>query len=207
MILLAFALLALLLVMTRADDTRRARALEGLWNSVLSDSGRETLDYFLRAIEEHRFGVGLLDRAAVERDERRLRHAVAVVEGFAPGIVEGLSAMRDMSYIIGALAPLPAIRPLAWAAWRLRGLGGLALFAHVLLVTAAERVRLRIWLLGRALGLCLRSLRRGIVAQPAARWATVRTALKDLAVVGDEAEVTYRHVVRALDAVGALATA
>jgi hypothetical protein len=197
---LAVALLILLLLVARANDRVRSRALEEAWNRVLSPAGDETLEYLVLAVKEHRVGIDVLDRAARARDEARLRRAVSVVEGFAPGIEEGLSAVRNMSRVVSALVPLPPVGPLLWRAWRLRGLSGAALIVHWVLVAAIERVRLRAWLLGKALGFCLRSLRRSTRGRT--EWKGVEVALHDLTVVSDEAELTYGRVVRALDAVG-----
>ncbi len=197
---IAIALLVCLLVVARVSERGRLRAREDTWNRILSPAGNEVLDYMVLAVQEHRVGLEVLRRAARGQDEERLRKAVSVVEGFAPGLEEGLAAVRNMSLAVRVLVPLPPIEPFLWRAWRLRGLSGLALAAHVILVATAERLRLRVWLLGRALGFCLGILRRS--ASGRAEWNKVEVALHDLAVVGSEAEVTYRRVVRALDAVG-----
>ncbi len=197
---LAFALLVLLLLVARVSDRVRSRALEETWSRVLSPAGHEALDYMVLAVREHRVGVDVLSRAARARDETRLRRAVFVVEGFAPGLEEGLSAVHSMARAVSAIVPLPPVGPLLWRAWRLRSLSSGALVVHVILVAAAERVRLRVWLLGRALGYCLRSLRRSSAG--CTEWKRVEVALHDLSVVGDQAELTYERIVRALDAVG-----
>ncbi len=197
---LAIALLVLLVLAGRARDRVRSRDLEETWNRVLSPAGHAALDHMVLAVREHRVGVEVLSRAARGHDEARLRRAVSVVEGFAPGLEEGLSAVRNMSLAVGALVPLPPVEPFLWRAWRLRGLSGAAFAAHVVLVAAAERLRLRVWLLGRALGFCVGLLRRSSAG--CAEWTRVEVALHDLAVVGDQAEMTYDRVVRALDAVG-----
>lgn len=204
----ALALLVLLLLMARLTDRARGRAIEEAWSGVLSASGSDALDYLVLAVDEHRVGLGVAARAARARDAARLHRAIAIVEGFAPGLAEGLRAVRTMSRVVSALVPLPPVAPCVWRAWRLRGLTAAALLLHAVLVAAAERARLRAWLLGRALSLCLGSLRRsaaGVENEPA--WAGVEAVLHDLGVVGDEAELTYRRVVTALDAVGRFATA
>ncbi len=199
---LALALLVLLLVIGRAGERARGRSLEDTWNHILSPAGHEVLDYMVLAVREHRVGVEVLSRAVLGRDEVRLRRAVSVIEGFAPGLEEGLMAVRNMSLAVDVLVPLPPVQPFLWRAWQLRGLSGVTLAAHVVLVAAGERLRLRVWLLGRALGFCLGLLRRSSAGR--AEWKKVEIAFHDLTAVGDEAEVTYDRVVRALDAVGGL---
>jgi hypothetical protein len=208
LVLLAIALLILLCVVVRARDTHRARRLEQTWSQILSPAGSEVLDYLVLAIEEHRVGLEVLARATLMRDEKRLRQAVAVVEGFAPGLEEGLSAVRRMARVVSVLVPLPPVAPALWRAMRLRGAAAAATLCHALLVGAAERARLRAWLLVRALRFCVTSLRRSAGHHDLRReWGAVEDVLQDLTAVGDETEVTYRRIVRALDAVGGFSPA
>lgn len=208
LVAVAVALLGLLLLIARLTDRARCRSIEEAWSGVLSSSGSNVLTYLVLAVDEHRVGLDLAARAARARDAARLRRAVAIVDGFAPGLAEGLQAVRTMSRVVAALVPLPPVAPSVWRAWRLRGLSAAALVIHVVLVAAAERVRLRVWLLGRALGICLASLRCSAThAETEPAWSRVESALHDLGVVGDEAELSYRRVVTALDAMGRFATA
>lgn len=201
---LAGLLLIVLLAVARARDSARTRRLEATWSQLLSRDGEDVLDYLVLAVEEHRVGLEVLARATSARDEVRLRRAIDVVEGFAPGLEEGLSAVRRMARVVSVLTPLPPVAPALWRAMQLRGVSAAAVLAHALLVGAAERARLRAWILGRALRFCLASL-RGSRTAGASSWVAVEVALHDLEAVGDEAERTYHQVVRALDAVGALA--
>jgi hypothetical protein len=204
---LAAFLLALLLAVARARNRERARRLASTWAQLLSPSGAEVLDYLVLAIEEHRIGLEVLSRAMIARDSARLRTAVEVVEGFAPGLEEGLTAVRRMARVVSVLVPLPAIGPALWRARGLRGAAAAAVLVHAVLVGAAERARLRAWLLARALRFCVASLHRSSSRLDAGQgeWPSVEIALQDLAAVGDETEVTYRRIVRALDAVGGFA--
>jgi hypothetical protein len=205
---LAVILLVVLLAVARSRDRARTRRLEATWSEVLSPDSGEVLDYLVLAVEEHRVGLDVLARATVARDEERLRRAIDVVEGFAPGLEEGLSAVRRMARVVGVLTPLPPVAPALWRAIQLRGFSAGAILAHALFVGAAERARLRAWILGRALRFCLSSLRGSARNTGAAReWRSVEVALHDLCAVGEEAERTYIQVVRALDAVGGLAEA
>jgi hypothetical protein len=204
---LAVLLLGLLIAVARARDRARSKRLASTWAHLLSPAGTEVLDYLVLAIEEHRVGLEVLSRATIARDSARLRTAVEVVEGFAPGLEEGLSAVRQMARVVSVLVPLPAVAPALWKARGLRGAAAAAIVLHAVLVGAAERARLRAWLLARALRICVASLHRSSSELDAGggEWPSVEIALQDLAAVGDETEVTYRRIVRALDAVGGFA--
>jgi hypothetical protein len=162
------------------------------------------LDLWSLPIEDQKFALDICARAEQARDVERLKAGVRAVEAFAPSVHEGLASMRDLARAIAAVTPVPAIRPSLWQSARLRALTGAAALLHAVLVSAAERVSLRLWLLGRALSLCVRWLRGAAWSPRGPIWSAVRANVADLRAVGLEAELTYRHVVRCLDAIGAL---
>lgn len=209
LLLLAMASLVLLLVVARTADAARGRRLAATWDGLLDPSSRELLDEVVLTVLEHRMGLEICDRAVAERDAARLRRAVGIVADFAPGLQAGLDAMSEMSRSASALVPLPPVRPLVWRAWQLRGLSGLALALHAVLVAAVERLRLRIWVLTKGLAWSLGWLSGASsrVADDHGQWAAIQLHLHDLAAVGDQAELTFEHVVRSLDAIGKLVPA
>jgi hypothetical protein len=205
--LLSLVALAVMLGYARVADDRRQREIERTFDRLLSGNGQDALDTMTLALQEHRAGLQACGAALRERDGARMRMACEAVEGFAPGLQDGLRATRNLLRAVSVLVPLPPVAPSAWRAWELRGLAGLVAVAHNLAVTGVERVRLRLWLLGRALVWSLGRLRGGtrrVQVEPAA-WTTIEVAVADLGTVGDEAEVTYERVVRALDADGKFA--
>jgi len=208
-LLLAGGLLVLLLLAARARDIERSATVANAWSETLTPNNRELLDRLTLTIGEHRVGVDACRRALGARDAARFRRAVTIVEDFAPGLRSGLEAMRTVGRAASTLVPLPAVRPLAWRAWQLRTLTGLVVVLHAALVAATERMRLRVWLLGRALAFCLRRLRCSSrrVAQDDREWGPVARTIDDLAMVGNEAALTYHHVVHALDSIARLAPA
>jgi len=202
-------LLALFLLLARRSEARNEQQSELLYDRLLSSRGQEVLEYLTNAVDEHRAGLEACGVALAVRDVERIKMATEAVELFAPGLTDGLRATRAMLRAISVMVPLPPVAPWVWRAWELRGLSGLTGLVHNLLVSGVERARLRVWLLARALSWSLRRLRTGadaVVLKPAA-WRSIEIAVADLATVGDEAELTYGRVVRALDVVGRFAPA
>lgn len=207
--LLVLGALGLMLLYARARDQERSQGLAAAWTQTLSPHSQRLLEQLQLSIGEHRVGLRVGWRATDARDAERLERAVGIIEAFAPGLLAGLSAIRDIARTTSTLVELPAVRPLAWRAWQLRTLSGLVLVLHAALVAVTERIRLRSWLLGRALVFLLGALRRaaGRVSRDQQAWAPVASALHDLAVVADEADATYESVVHALDSMARLAPA
>lgn len=210
MTLLLFALvsLGLLLVMARLADDRRTRALERQVSDLLSPEARWTLGRLQLVLSDHQMGVELGDQALRARDRRVLRAAVLAVEAHAPSVRAGLEALATISRTVAVLAGPRPTPVQAWRGWGPRGLAIAAAALGAVLVSGAERVRLRLWLLGAALQLGVRALQRAAGdVEVRGCWAGVEAAVRDLRLVGDEAGATYARVVRALDAVGAFARA
>lgn len=208
--LLAFAVLSLpvLLLLARLADERRQRVLERQVSDVLSPEARWTLDRLELVLGDHRMGVELGASALHARDRRILRAAVLAIEAHAPSVRAGFEALSSISRTVAVLVPPPPTPARAWRGWGPRGLAAAAAALGAMLVTGTERVRLRLWLLGRALQLGVRAVRRGVADVEARdRWAQVEAAVHDLHLVGAEAGVTYARVVLALDAVGAFGKA
>lgn len=204
-LLLAATSLLFFLFLGAVIDRGRQQALESRMDEVLSPGAAENLAYLRHAVQSHQAGVGVARRAAERADVERLRRAVWVVEGFAPGMWEGLRAMWALSRTVDVIVALPPIRPWVWCAWTLRGLSGVASVLHFLLVLGRERTRLRVWVISRSFRLCLRWLKTA-AAQEAPEWSSVRNTVNDLATVGDEAQATYERVIRSLDAAGEFLT-
>jgi hypothetical protein len=107
----------------------------------------------------------------------KLTRAVEIVADFAPSLREGLQAMQTVGRTVSAIIPIPPVRPLAWCAWKLRGLTGVAMIGHVVLVTAGERpragpdARMAAWFGAARRGSGGRvGSRRGAPVRPRRRW-------------------------------------
>lgn len=199
--LLLLLSLALFLLVARTADAARARRLARTWDATLGPGPQALLDELQLAVDEHRVGLDLCARARSAEDGPRLVRAARVVAGFARGLLEGLRTVRTLSRALAAMAPLRPVAPLPWRSWRLRGLAVVGLAGHAGLVAAAERFRLRTWILGRGLVLSVRGLVRAARrARGGAEWAPVDDHLHDLAAVGAETEATYRHLAHSIEA-------
>lgn len=202
----ALGLLGLMLAWARSAERQLEERIEADMDAALCGEPRALLAALMLPVRGHRLGLELCALARARADVGRLGRGVRVVEASAPGVLESLRAVRDVARTVGAIVPIPAPRPSAWRAWPLRGLAVAAAAVHAGLVSGAERVPVRVWLLARALVLGVRWL--GVAARgerPA--WARVERAAADLGVVGDQAEDTLARVVRAAAAARALTEA
>jgi len=201
-ILAALTLLFMLAVGSALDRVRQ-RTLERQFDRVLSGDATDALEYLTLHVQSHNLGLYVARLATDAEDIAKLRRAVGVVEDFAPGMWEGLRAIWSLARSIDAIVALPPVRPSVWQAWVLRGYSGAAAVIHCMLVTGAERTRLRLWVIARAFRFGLRRL-RGQASEEAPEWGRVRATLDDLETVGRETTLTAERVIRSLDVAGAL---
>lgn len=199
----ALSLVLLLAVARRHQNLHRAE-LEAQLTAVLSGDAREVLAFLMLPVEGSRVAAAVCQEAAGQGSVRQLRAAVRLVRLHAPALREGLSALATLSRTVAAVVDLPPVSPAAWNAWRLRGLAGLGALLHQVLVAGAERMRLRLWILGEATRLSLRWLRLGAARarRDAGAWHDVSRAAEDLDAAAVELEATYERLVRSLDLVG-----
>jgi hypothetical protein len=94
-------------------------------------------------------------------DARELLDAgFRVIEHFAPNLLKLLAAMATFSRMVSAMAPVAPLRPQQFQVGGLRGLAYLNQVLHHFLVTTSERFRLRLYILGRSVGLAVRYMVR-----------------------------------------------
>jgi hypothetical protein len=83
-----------------------------------------------------------------------------IIEHFAPNLLKLLAAMATFSRMVSAMAPVAPLRPQQFRTGGLRGLAYLNQLLHHFLVTTSERFRLRLYILGRSVGLAVRYMVR-----------------------------------------------
>jgi hypothetical protein len=83
-----------------------------------------------------------------------------IIENFAPNLLKLLAAMATFSRMVSAMAPVAPLRPRQFQVGGIRGLAYLNQVLHHFLVTTAERYRLRLYILGRCVGLAVRYMIR-----------------------------------------------
>jgi hypothetical protein len=154
-----------LLVLLGRRDERRVRKD---WELVLTPKGRkiyESMDTQFKTDLElmnatYDEAVSLRELGSVEDAKDLLDAGFRVIEHFAPNLLKLLAAMATFSRMVAAMAPVTPLRPRQFRVGGLRGLAYLNQVLHQFLVTTAERFRLRLYILGRCVGLAVRYMVR-----------------------------------------------
>jgi hypothetical protein len=202
--MVALAVLLALVALQQAPRAMRARGLGQVYDRLRRTDAQEALAHLAAALHEQRTNMAVYAVVSRARDLQRLRAACAVVEDVLPGLREGRLALKAMLRAVSVIVPLTPIRPLPLPAWRLRSLGGLTSSIPCIVASGLARMRLRIWLLGRAAVWSLRRLRTGAerFSRDPRLWEQMSGAIADLGLAGEEtAAATYERVVRTLDSV------
>jgi hypothetical protein len=97
-----------------------------------------------------------------EEAVRLLDVGYRVIEKFAPDMLRLLAAMATFSRMISAIAPVQPLRPKSFRLVQVSSLAYLNGILHQFLVSAAERYRLKVYILGRSFGVATRFLLRSI---------------------------------------------
>ena len=188
-----FATLALLLVLLFVDGRRRERAVEREWELVLTRRGQRRLEKFAAGVHDELALADLTyERAAEARDQGDLTAAYRLVDSgceliaaFAPRMVHALAAWMVLSRMAAAVAPVQPLRPRDFRLAQLVQLAYLSRFLHHLLVSTAERFRLRLYVLQRGFrtvgALALRW--RGASVTP---WSELAAAHHDVGTLSEE---------------------
>lgn len=209
LVLLSALLLGMMLWVGRVRDRARTTHLEGDLAGVMSGEGRSVLGWAMLGVDGARFASRLCQTAVASSNRRRLRLAVRLARLEVQQLLIAFRAMTNLTRTVTAVVDLPPVRFAPWRAWRLRGVAGVGVLLHQVLVTAAERARLRLWVLSTAFRYALRTVRLSAIhlERDPRRWSGVVDAAADLATAADEAEVTCKRLVGSLDVVGALTEA
>jgi hypothetical protein len=150
----------ILLVLLGRRDERRVRKD---WELVLTPKGQRiyaSMDAQFKTDLElmnatYDEAVALRELGSVDDAKDLLDAGFKVIEHFAPNLLKLLAAMATFSRMVSAMAPIAPLRPKQFRAGGLRGLAYLNQVLHQFLVTTAERFRLRLYILGRCVGLAV----------------------------------------------------
>jgi hypothetical protein len=127
-----------------------------------------------------------------------------VIEKFAPDMLRLLAAMATFSRMISAIAPVQPLRPKSFRLVQLSSLAYLHGMLHQFLVSASERYRLKVYMLGRSFGLVTRYLLRSIhnlgsAAPDVAReWDQIDAIRADFQTLTDESLDSLRILLTAM---------
>jgi hypothetical protein len=104
--------------------------------------------------------VAFRELGSVEDAKDLLDAGFRIIEHFAPNLLKLLAAMATFSRMVSAMAPVAPLQPQQFRVSGVRGLAYLNQILHHFLVTTAERFRLRLYILGRSVGLAVRYMVR-----------------------------------------------
>ena len=188
--------LVLLFLLGRRDERRVRKD----WELVLTPKGqrlytsvesqlRTDLELMNTTYDE---AVSLRELGSVEDAKDLLDAGFRVIEHFAPNLLKLLAAMATFSRMVSAMSPVAPLRPSDFQVGGLKGLAYLNRVLHHFLVTTTERFRLRIYILGRCVGLAVRYMVRSTgritdnMPDPDREWEQIAAIREDLGTLANE---------------------
>jgi hypothetical protein len=200
---------AFLFLVGRYNDAATARD----WEMALSPEGRQIYESVQETIQaqssmiESSYGTAEIRRSegSLEEAVRLVQVGSRAVEACAPSFLHLLKSIGQLSRHASAIAPIAPLSIAAFRTAQLKTLAGLHQAAHQFLVTARERLHLRLAVIGCGLravvGRLLRASRR-TSARPEheAEWARVRALRADLVTLTGASLVTLQSVLESLSA-------
>lgn len=166
------------------------------------DSELAMADYAYDKADEHR-QVGSVDEAI-----RLVELGYAMIERAAPDLRRLLAGMAVFSRMVSAMVPVPPLRPRDFKVAQLASLAALNQILHRFVVTASERFRLRLYVLGQGLGVVLRYLAgttrriRDTRSSADRDWDDVAALRSDFRTITDESLESFRVCLASLAAQG-----
>lgn len=127
-----------------------------------------------------------------------------VIEKFAPDMLRLLAAMATFSRMVSAIAPVRPLKPRDFKLVQVASLAYLHGMLHQFLVSASERYRLKVYILGRSFGLATRFLLRSIQNlgqnEPDAQreWDQIEAIRADFQTLTDESLDSLRVLLTAM---------
>ncbi len=191
---------------------RNERLIRRDWEILLTPKGEKVYG----AIEGRvRSEIGMADLSfehalvyrqlgTTEEARRLLDVGYRVIEKFAPDMLRLLAAMATFSRMVSAIAPVQPLRPKNFRIVQLASLAYLNGMLHQFLVSAAERYRLKLYILGRSFGLATRFLLRSIqnlgsgTAEPDREWEQIEAIRADFQTLTDESLDSLRVLLTAM---------
>ena len=206
--------LAFLVIVGRHNEAATARD----WEMAITPMGEAILAEVTEGVEAQRFMIETSyasaerERAAGSYDEavRLLAIGSRAVAECSPSMRHLVRSLGVLARQAAALAPVAPLPPAAFRGAEMRTAAGLAALAHHLLVTARERLGLRLAVLRygfRAVARRLIGASRAAAIRPEedAPWDRVRVLRADLGTLTRESVETLRLVLVSLGAVPAAA--
>jgi len=206
---IASCLVVLLLI-----GRRNERLIRRDWEMLLTPRGEKVYG----AIEgKVRTELGMADlsfeHALVYRELGTTEEAIRlldvgyrVIEKFSPNMLRLLAAMATFSRMVSAIAPVQPLRPKSFHLVQVSSLAYLHGVLHQFLVSASERYRLKMYILGRSFGLATRFLMKSIQtlgmtaseADAKREWDQIEAIRSDFQTLTDESLDSLRILLTAM---------
>ena len=195
---------------------RSERTVAEDWDVLLTPKGQEVYGSIQERVNgELRTLHGTLNQAFVTHELGSVEEAIElvqlgyrVIERFSPNMMKLLATMATFSRMVSAMVPVQPLKPADFQLRQLVSLVYLGRVLHRVLVTAGERFRLKLYILGQGFGVAMRYLVRSmdkIVHQESdadAEWRTVSAIQEDLQTLTQESLKSFRSLVVSLAAEG-----
>jgi hypothetical protein len=200
----------LFLAMMRGVNERRWRDWETLLNAndkalctrmrSQLDANLAMADYVYEAAEEQR-AVGSVDEAI-----RMLDLGYVMIERAAPDLRRLLAGLAVYSRMVSAMVPVAPLRPRDFKVTQVASLAALNQMLHRVLVSAAERFRLRLYTIRQGVGIIIRFLAgttrriRETRSTQDRDWNDVAALRSDFRTLTDESMESFRACLASLAA-------
>lgn len=209
----AVVLLVVLFMAARQADQAKQNNVESMMDRVLSGRAQKALDEIARIMQKNSAVLGHHRlRSQAFRTAGRYQQAAEymasgckAIEALAPDYHSAIRTLQNLARSASVIVNPTPLRPHLFRSWELRGVMGLGVVAHHLLVTGQERVRLRLRLLSFAFGMSVRWLQRAagrVQARPSNEeaWTLLEDCAADIETTGDETVLTATRIIQALAA-------
>ena len=191
---------------------RNERLIRRDWEMLLTPRGQKVYG----AIEgKVRAEIGMADLSfehalvyrqlgTTEEAIRLLDVGYRVIEKFAPDMLRLLAMMATFSRMVSAIAPVRPLRPKDFRLVQVSSLAYLHGMLHQFLVSASERYRLKMYILGRSFGLATRFLLKSIqnlgfgATEAAREWDQIEAIRSDFQTLTDESLDSLRVLLTAM---------
>ena len=188
--------LVVLFLMARRNE----RAVREDWETLLTPKG-EKLDRSMEGRVRSELGMAELtfehaqayrELGTVDEALRLLDVGYKVIEKFSPSMLRLLAAMATFSRMVSAIAPVQPLKPQDFKLVQIASLAYLNAMLHQFVVSASERFRLKVYILGRSFALASRYLLKSIrtIGSPATEAEKQREWEQILAIRSDFQSLT-----------------
>jgi hypothetical protein len=191
---------------------RSERAIVKDWGLLLTPKGNQIYGSVEERVrDELKLMTLSLDQAHVSHGEGALEDAIKlvevgykVIERFSPNMLKLLATMAVFSRMVSAMIPMEPLRPSDFRIRQIVSLAYLSRVLHAFLVSAGERFRLRLYVIGHGFGVAMRYFMRAcdrIVrghSEDEREWESISAVQADLQALSEESLRSFRVLLASL---------